>query len=153
MTDLEQPNRQGVRFRKLCPRLRYRGGTVGCPIVLDVAFILVAFFLVVSPVILKPGIQIELPAAVFSAGVTVGGDVVSIARDERVYFDDEQIDLERLEERLMARVDKEPKLVLIIEADRKVSHGRLVDVWSAAQAAGVQSISLATGLRGEDAHQ
>ena len=153
MTDLEQPNRQGVRFRKLCPRLRYRGGAVGCTIVLDVAFILVAFFLVVSPVILKPGIQIELPAAVFSGGVAVGGDVVSIARDERVYFDDEQIDLERLEERLMARVDKEPKLVLIIEADRQVSHSRLVDVWSAAQAAGVQSISLATGLRGEDAYQ
>ena len=40
-------------------------------------------------------------------------------------------------------------MVLIIEADRQVSHGRLVDVWSAAQAAGVQSISLATGLRGE----
>ena len=52
----------------------------------------------------------------------------------------------------MARVDKEPKLALIIEADRQVSHGRLVDVWSAA-AAGVPSISLATGLRGEDAHQ
>ena len=152
MTDLEQPNRQGVRFRKLCPRLRYRGA-VGCTIVLDVAFILIAFFLVVSPVILKPGIQIELPAAVFSGGVAMGGDVVSIARDERVYFDDEQIDLERLEERLMARVDKEPKLVLIIEADRQVSHSRLVDVWSAAQAAGVPSISLATGLRGEDAHQ
>ena len=153
MTDLEQPNRQGVRFRKLRPRLRYRGGSVGCTILLDVAFILIAFFLVVSPVILKPGIQIELPAAVFSGGVAVGGDVVSITRDERVYFDDEQIDLDRLEEHLMARVDKEPKLVLIIEADRQVSHGRLVDVWSAAQAAGVQSISLATGLRGEDAHQ
>ena len=153
MTDLEQPNRQGVRFRKLCPRLCYRGGAVGCTIVLDVAFILIAFFLVVSPVILKPGIQIELPAAVFIGGVAMGGDVVSIARDERVYFDDEQIDLERLEERLMARVDKEPKLVLIIEADRQVSHSRLVDVWSAAQAAGVQSISLATGLRGEDAYQ
>ena len=53
----------------------------------------------------------------------------------------------------MARVDKEPKLVLIIEADRQVSHSRLVDVWSAAQAAGVQSISLATGLRGEGAYQ
>ena len=153
MTDLEQPNRQGVRFRKLCPRLRYRGGAVGWTIVLDVAFILVAFFLVVSPVILKPGIQIELPAAVFSGGVAVGGDVVSIARDEQVYFDDEQIDLDRLVERLMARVDREPKLVLIIEADRQVSHGRLVDVWSAAQAAGVKSISLATGLRVEDAHQ
>ena len=119
---------------------------------LDVAFILVAFFLIVSPVILKPGIQIELPAAVFSGGVAVGGDVVSIARDERVYFDDEQIDLERLEERLMARVDKEPKLVLIIEADRQVSHSRLVDVWSAAQAAGYCQF-LATGLRGEDAYQ
>ena len=153
MTDLEQPNRQGVRFRKLRPRLRYRGGSVGCAILLDVAFILIAFFLVVSPVILKPGIQIELPAAVFSGGVAVGGEVVSIARDERVYFDDEHIDLDRLEEHLVDRVDKEPKLVLIIEADRQVSHGRLVDVWSAAQAAGVKSISLATGLRDEDVYQ
>ena len=65
---------------------------VGC------CFHLNRLFLVVSPVILKPGIQIELPAAVFIGGVAMGGDVVSIARDERVYFDDEQIDLERLEE-------------------------------------------------------
>ena len=153
MTDLEQPNRQGVQFRKFRPRLRYRGGSIGCTILLDVACVLIAFFLVVSPVILKPGVQIELPAAVFNGGVALGGDVVSIARDERVYFDDEQIDLDRLKEQLVARVAKEPELVLIIEADRQVSHGRLVDVWSAAQAAGVASISLATGLRGEDTHQ
>ncbi|MAS98449.1 MAG: hypothetical protein CMF29_05940, partial [Kiritimatiellaceae bacterium] len=145
--------RQGVRFRKFRPRLRYRGGSVGCTILLDIAFILIAFYLVVSPVILKPGIQIELPAAVFNGGVVLGGDVVSITRDERIYFDDEQIDLDRLVEHLIVRVNKEPKLVLIIEADRQVSHGRLVDVWSAAQAAGVQSISLATGLRGEDYYQ
>ena len=153
MNDLEQPNRQGVRFRKFRPRLRYRGVSVGCTILLDIAFILIAFYLVVSPVILKPGIQIELPAAVFNGGVVLGGDVVSITRDEQIYFDDEQIDLDRLVEHLIVRVNKEPQLVLIIEADRQVSHGRLVDVWSAAQAAGVQSISLATGLRGEDYYQ
>ena len=44
MTDLEQPNRQGVQFRKFRPRLRYRGGAIGCTILLDVACVLIAFF-------------------------------------------------------------------------------------------------------------
>lgn len=44
MTELEQPNRQGMQFRKFRPRLRYRGSSIGCTILLDVACILIAFF-------------------------------------------------------------------------------------------------------------
>ena len=151
MTDLEQPNRQGVRFRKLCPRLRYRGGgrmhdCVGCCLHLNRLF--------------SSRFACDIEAG--NTNRTTGGCLHwwrsdgwrcgFDCRDERVYFDDEQIDLDRLEELLMARVDKEPKLVLIIEADRQVA---MVGSWMCGVrlAAGVPSISLATGLRGEDAHQ
>ena len=55
--------------------------------------------------------------------------------------------LESLEEKLSILSEKQTNAVVIIESDRNVTHGRLVDVWSVIQKSGIQSISLATGLK------
>ena len=150
MVELQELSRERIRFRVLRPRLRFRGGSVSMMVVLDTAFLLLGFFLLASPAVLKPGIQIELPEAVFADGVVQGSVLVSVTRDGRIYFDDEAIELDRLQRALADRVMQNPSLVLVIEADRRVSHGQLVDIWGVVQAAGVRSVLLATGLQARD---
>jgi len=147
MVELEELSRERIRFRVLRPRLRFRGGSVSLMVVLDTAFLLVGFFLLASPAVLKPGIQVELPDAVFADGVVQGSALLSVTREGQIYFDDEAIELDQLERKLIDRVKQDPLLVLVIEADRWVSHGQLVDIWGVVQAAGVRSVSLATGLK------
>ena len=147
MIDLEQPNRQGVHFRRFIPRLKYRGSGISFPIILDLALIFLSFFLLLSPTLVKPGIQIDLPIANFTQGLNLYSDIVSITRNGDIYYDDELMSLESLEEKLSLLIENQSNAIVIIESDRNVTHGRLVDVWSAIQNSGVQSISLATGLQ------
>ena len=147
MIDLEQPNKQGVHFRRFIPRLKYRGSGISVSIILDLALILISIFLLLSPVLVKPGIQIDLPVSNFTQGENIYSDIVSITRNGNIYYDDELMSLESLEEKLSILSKKQTNSVVIIESDRNVTHGRLVDVWSVIQKSGVQSISLATGLK------
>ena len=100
MIDLEQPNRQGIYFRRFIPRLKYRGSGISVSIILDLALILISFFLLLSPVLVKPGIQIDLPVSNFTQGVNLYSDIVSITRNGNIYYDDELLSLESLEEKL-----------------------------------------------------
>ena len=105
----------------------------------------VGFYVATSSFVLKPGIIVNLPETTFSAGVPHQATILSITHDDRIFYDDEQISLERLE-MVLANVDQTFKQPLVIEADQQADYGTIVKVWYIAQKAGMKQISLATGL-------
>ena len=112
----------------------------------DSSLLALAFFLVISPFVLQPGINISLPDASFSGGARFGSMVLSITRGGWFYFNDERLNLVRLPEALKDAAAEHPGFPLIIEADRHVSHGTIVKAWDAAQGAGIKDVSIATGV-------
>ncbi len=116
----------------------------------DAALLALAFFLAVSPFILQPGININLPEAPFSGGARFDAMVLSITRGGWFYFNDERLDAERLEAALEQASARNPGVTLIIEADRDVAHGAVVEAWTAAMAAGIPQVSIATSIAASD---
>ena len=127
-------------------RRKYQFGFLGGAFLFDMAMLWVGFYVATSSFVLKPGIIVNLPETTFSAGVPHQATILSITHDNRVFYDDEQIILERLE-MVLANLDQTFKqLPLVIEADQQADYGTIVNVWYIAQKAGMKQISLATGL-------
>jgi biopolymer transport protein ExbD len=68
--------------------------------------------------------------------------VITITKDQSIYLGDREMTLEDLEITLRARVQTEPGLSVVIQADRSVPHARVVAVIERAKAAGVQKFAL-----------
>ena len=110
----------------------------------DAALLALAFCLAISPFIMKPGINIKLPASPFTGGAPFGSMVLSITHGGWFYFNDERLDAPRLAEALKASASENPGAPLIIEADERVPHGTVVAAWNAALGAGISDVSMAT---------
>jgi biopolymer transport protein ExbD len=107
--------------------------------------------------ILEPGVLVDLPKATIEQGSPFGMTAVVLSikgteRDEReeiVFFDDVRYRLKqeeqkkRLQRAFSSRVRDGREVTLIIQADRKVSHGTIVDLMNMALSAGIDKVNIA----------
>jgi len=113
---------------------------------LDASLLLLVFYLVVSPFVLQPGINVILPSSPFTGGAQFDSLVLAITRDGWFYFNDERCPAENLEAVFRQAAGENPGATLVIEADKRVPHGTVVEAWNAALAAGIKEVSLATQI-------
>ena len=140
------PHKKSKELRRFKPTRKPAGVFSIAIAFCDSSLLALAFFLAISPFVLQPGINITLPKASFTGGARFGSMVLSITRGGWFYFNDERLNLVRLPAALKAAVEEHPGFPLIIEADEQVSHGTIVAAWDAAQAAGVEDVSMATRI-------
>lgn len=138
------PHTTSHRIRRFRPSRRPAGLFCLGVTLADVAFLALAFFLVVSPFILQPGINIRLPESPFTGGAPFRSMVVAITPGGWFYFNDERLDAERLAAAFAAAAAEHPGAPLIIEADERVPHREVVVAWNAALEAGIGEVSIAT---------
>jgi biopolymer transport protein ExbD len=130
-----------MRFRKAIPDEEPR---LGIAPLIDVVFLLLIFFMVTSHFNLASGIPIRLPK-VAQKSYDREEQKVTLVMDARgnVYLEGEKIDLASLGSRLQVLVEKEGLVQLLLEADKTVQHGNVVQVMDLAKQAGVLSIVIA----------
>ncbi len=112
----------------------------------DAALLALAFFLAVSPFVMQPGININLPQSPFTGGARFSSLVLSITRGGWFYFNDERIDGDLLPKALAKAASARPDTPLIIEADERAEHGVVIRAWNAALEAGISDVSIATQI-------
>lgn len=146
------------RFSFYRPPNRLSRGMVTAAPWVDAALLIVMVLLLNSRFVLQPGITVNLPVAPFAAGTRYGHVVVVLyqeaagrASDEEIaFFEDERFVLSRegqyakLAEAFAAATRREPESPMVIEADRRVSHGTLVALLRAAADAGLREVNVAT---------
>jgi biopolymer transport protein ExbD/biopolymer transport protein TolR len=110
----------------------------------DVVLVLLIIFMVVTP-LLKQEVPIELPLAENSRTADDAKQVtVSLSADGRLLINGTAVPADDLVTRLTAMYVDRPDKTIFLEADRTLSHGRIVDLMDDCRAAGVQRIGIIT---------
>ncbi|MDO9213195.1 MAG: protein TolR [Methylococcales bacterium] len=118
---------------------------------IDVTLVLLIIFMITTPM-LQTGVQVDLPQA-NSAPVEQKEDtppiVVSIKAQGEYYIkagseDDERIQPEEINARVVAVLSNKPATPILINADNNVAYGTVVTVMAALKNAGVPNVGLMT---------
>lgn len=112
---------------------------------IDVVFLLLIFFMITTTFVNSPGMEVELPKASSSDNSVEPSDIV-IAIDDKgdIIYNHKRVNLEELSAILESEFKRAPKSTVVVQADKDVYHGLVVDVMDAAKAAGFGKLAIAT---------
>ncbi|MDI6782331.1 MAG: biopolymer transporter ExbD [bacterium] len=110
---------------------------------IDIVFLLLIFFMLTANFIMQPGIRITLPQAKISQPQEEMV-VVFISEDNRIYLNEKHLDIDSLEDALIARLQNIQKKAVVIKADKKIDLGLAVRVMDMAKGAGAEGLSIST---------
>jgi biopolymer transport protein ExbD len=136
-----------MRFKKK----REEEITIGIAPLVDIVFLLLLFFAISYHFDIASGVQINLP----KMSRTISGDndekrvTLIIDKSANIYLEGEKIDLKTLSKRIQGYVQEQGLVKLVLQADKDVSHGTVVEVMDVAKSAGVDSIIIAARWKPE----
>jgi len=117
---------------------------------IDVMLVLLVIFMVTAP-LLTQGIKVDLPEAVAEAlDVTTDETllVISIRADGSYYMnvgeEEEAVDLGMIAAKSSKIIKTNPTIKVLIEADRNLKYGVVVEAMNVLQNAGAQTVGLIT---------
>jgi biopolymer transport protein TolR len=108
----------------------------------DVMLVLLVIFMVTAPII-QEGVEVNLPQA--KAKPVEGEDqplIVTIARDNQIYLNDNPMTLEELETKLRAITQLDRQKGVYLRADRDVRYGTVIEAIGEIKAAGIQKLGM-----------
>jgi biopolymer transport protein ExbD len=129
-----------MEFRRI---RRTRAGLDLTPLV-DTVLNLLIFFMLSSSFAFQPGIQVRLPEAASKEEEPQQDIVLILTRDQRLYLNDDPVQMAELGTLLRQRLSGRPDGVVIIKADKEVTHGWVVEVMDIAKGAGAVRLAIAT---------
>jgi len=139
-----------MQFR---PSQRGRGGLDFTPLravsmsitpLVDTMLTLLIFVLLLGAFAIQPGIRVRLPEAASREEEPTQDLVLILTRENRLYLNDDPVQLDELGARLQERLRDRHDGVVIIKADKEVLHGRVVEVMDIAKGAGAVRLAIAT---------
>ena len=117
---------------------------LGITPLIDIVFLLLIFFMLTSHFHVASGVPIRLPKV--TQHVYDGKKqeiIIAIDKAGSVYLTGKKIEIEALGTRLMELLDKNGLNKLVLQADKEVHHGKVVQVMDLAKSAGISSIVIA----------
>jgi|SRR5207237_5224364 len=118
----------------------FRGQLDAAPFA-GVLFLLLIFLLLNSALVFTPGVPIQLPEGMNLPGTTTRTLVVAVDENGQFYFENQIVTQERLADKLRAAISEARQpLTLVIQADKKVIHDKLMTLWLLARSAGIKEI-------------
>lgn len=106
-------------------------------------FLLIFIFAIFnSAFVLKPGINVRLPAGGFEDGAFYNSMVVVVSQEGLVFFNDERVPLDLLGNKFQAIFSKNKSLQLTIEADVRVPYDTIIRILNMATVVGIGNIYL-----------
>jgi len=111
---------------------------------IDVVFLLLIFFMVTTTfATIRYGMRVDLPTTTTPQEKIKQNIVVSINRDGKIYLGKKWVSEKQLVSRLRQEIKKKGGLV-IVNADRNITHGKVVRVMDLAKKAGAQKLGILT---------
>lgn len=118
--------------------------TLGIAPLVDIVFLLLLFFAITYHFDIASGVRIDLPKVTQKASDNEIDKVVLIVnKSGDIFLSGKKIDQETLKKELEALVQEKGYLNLVLQADKDVSHGEVVQLMDIAKNADINSIIIA----------
>jgi biopolymer transport protein ExbD len=119
---------------------------------IDIVFLLLIFFMVTSHFDVASGVRISLPkVAKRILNQEKNRITLVIDKSGHTYLEGEKMDMKVLQEKLRERVKEQGIFQVILQADKDVTHGKVVQIMDLAKTAGADSIIIAARWKPEKA--
>jgi biopolymer transport protein ExbD len=110
---------------------------------IDTIFFLLVFFMISLSMTRYSGLPVNLPKAATGQQPASGSAAVTVTADGKVFIDKQEVSRESIRAVLQQRLSANPELLILINADERVEHGRVVEVMDDARQAGVAKMAIA----------
>ena len=111
----------------------------------DVVFLLLIFFMLSTTFIVAPGIKVKLPKSSSTDISREKKEVrVVMAKDNKIFVQQKLVSIEELGKYLKKAARESREGMVIIQADERVPHGKVVEVMDVAKTAGFYKLAIAT---------
>ncbi len=112
---------------------------------IDTMFFLLVFFMIATlSMTIQHGMPISLPTAESSTDTIADHISLTLTQEGTLYYNKEAITLQELDRRLANLRQTSPNPSLLINADERVPHGRVIKVMDLIRLSGITSMSIAT---------
>jgi biopolymer transport protein ExbD len=119
---------------------------------IDTIFFLLVFFMISTLSMARySGLPVNLPKAASGQQPASESAVVTITQDGKVFIDKQEVARDNIRSLLQQRLATKPELLVLINADERVEHGRVVEVMDDARQAGV--VKMAIAVKPKDTRQ
>ncbi len=114
----------------------------------DVVFNLLIFFMLSTTFVTTPGIKINLPEASSKELKVQEKEVrVALTKKGKIYLNRKLVTLDDVRKILKQKARINPKMLVIIQADADVTHGKVVQIMDIAKSSGLNKLAIATRPR------
>lgn len=118
----------------------------------DVFLVLLIIFMVTTPLIMTSGLKIKMPRTQALPALSERDIIIAVTSDERYFVNNVETPKDRLGDYLK-ELKPTGKLV-VVQADKGLSHGVVVSVLDIAKGAGAEKLAIATEpIKGEAARK
>jgi biopolymer transport protein ExbD len=118
---------------------------------IDIVFLLLIFFMVTSHFDVASGVRISLPkVAKRILNQEKNRITLVIDKSGHTYLEGKRMDMKALQEKMKKLVKEKGIFQVILQADKDVSHGKVVQIMDLAKTAGAHSIIIAARWKPEE---
>ena len=112
---------------------------------IDTMFFLLVFFMIATlAMTLQRGMPVNLPEASSTTDKVKEQVSLTLTEDGTLFFNKEPIALHELETRLMGIRESDPDPTVVINADERIVHGRVIEVMDQVRLSGISKMAIAT---------
>ncbi len=124
---------------------------IGIAPLIDIVFLLLIFFMVTSHFDIVSGVRIQLPKVTKKILNEEHNTKITLVIDKsgKIYLGGRKVEQKALQNRLQDLVKKKGLFPLILQADKDVRHGKVIQIMDLAKKAGVHSIVIAARWKSE----
>ncbi len=116
----------------------------------DVVLVLLVIFMVTTPFLFQGAFQVKLPKVAAPSPSLPETITITITQGDKVYVNDVETSPDNLSAYLETVVKKKPTALVMLNADKNVSHGTVAGIMSKAYQAGVTKLGISVELGGEN---
>ena len=112
----------------------------------DVVLVLLVIFMVTTPFLFQGDFQVKLPKVAAPSPNLPETVTLTITQGGKVYLNDKETAMEELAGKRAEIIRAKPQALVMINADKNVSHGTVAEVMSKAYVAGVTKVGIAVEI-------